>query len=111
MENLNGPFLFESMYAEDVEGSKLACLPGVGELLETYPSIHSHPTGPGCPGETPSTLQASGQRGPELRHCSTSGALHPVSQSVPCQWTGVLLDPTLSLGKLSLEMDLVQVAQ
>lgn len=36
MENLNGPFLFESMYAEDVEGSKLACLPGVGELLETY---------------------------------------------------------------------------
>ncbi|XP_020923661.1 dynein regulatory complex subunit 3 isoform X4 [Sus scrofa] len=36
VENLNGPFLFESMYAEDVEGSKLACLPGVGELLETY---------------------------------------------------------------------------
>ena len=26
VEHLNGPFLFDSMYAEDVEGNKLACL-------------------------------------------------------------------------------------
>lgn len=38
MEQLNGTFLFDSMYTEDVEGSKLSHLPGVGELLEAYPS-------------------------------------------------------------------------
>ncbi|MXQ93264.1 hypothetical protein E5288_WYG003525 [Bos mutus] len=38
VEQLNGTFLFDSMYAEDVEGSKLSHLPGVGELLEAYPS-------------------------------------------------------------------------
>ncbi|XP_058415522.1 dynein regulatory complex subunit 3 [Diceros bicornis minor] len=36
VEHLNGSFLFDSMYAEDVEGNKLAYLPGVGELLEAY---------------------------------------------------------------------------
>ncbi|KAM9746904.1 dynein regulatory complex subunit 3 [Dama dama] len=36
VEQLNGTFLFDSMYAEDMEGSKLSNLPGVGELLETY---------------------------------------------------------------------------
>ncbi|XP_035888770.1 dynein regulatory complex subunit 3 isoform X3 [Phyllostomus discolor] len=36
VEHLNGPFLFDSMYAEDVEGNKLACLHGAGELLEAY---------------------------------------------------------------------------
>nr|KAF6455717.1 dynein regulatory complex subunit 3 [Rousettus aegyptiacus] len=36
VEHLNGSFLFDSMYAEDVEGNKLACLPSVGELLEAY---------------------------------------------------------------------------
>eukprot|EP00070_Physeter_catodon_P048837 XP_028355731.1 dynein regulatory complex subunit 3 isoform X2 [Physeter catodon] len=36
VEHLNGPFLFDSMYAEDVEGSQLSHLPGVGELLQTY---------------------------------------------------------------------------
>nr|XP_019609323.1 PREDICTED: dynein regulatory complex subunit 3 isoform X2 [Rhinolophus sinicus] len=36
VEHLNGSFLFDSMYAEDVEGSKLACLPSVAELLEAY---------------------------------------------------------------------------
>ncbi|XP_006048929.1 dynein regulatory complex subunit 3 isoform X2 [Bubalus bubalis] len=36
VEQLNGTFLFDSMYAEDVEGSKLSHLPGVGELLEAY---------------------------------------------------------------------------
>ncbi|XP_020769658.2 dynein regulatory complex subunit 3 isoform X1 [Odocoileus virginianus] len=36
VEQLNGTFLFDSMYAEDVEGRKLSNLPGVGELLETY---------------------------------------------------------------------------
>uniref|UniRef100_A0A2I3H3M4 Dynein regulatory complex subunit 3 n=1 Tax=Nomascus leucogenys TaxID=61853 RepID=A0A2I3H3M4_NOMLE len=38
VEHLNGSFLFDSMYAEDSEGNKLSYLPGVGELLETYPS-------------------------------------------------------------------------
>ncbi|KAK2492710.1 hypothetical protein MC885_002882 [Smutsia gigantea] len=28
VEHLNGSFLFDSMYAEDVEGNELACLPG-----------------------------------------------------------------------------------
>lgn len=37
VEHLNGPFLFDSMYSEDVEGNKLSYLPGVGELLEVYP--------------------------------------------------------------------------
>ncbi|XP_058904895.1 dynein regulatory complex subunit 3 isoform X2 [Kogia breviceps] len=36
VEHLNGPFLFDSMYAEDVEGSQLSHLPGVDELLQTY---------------------------------------------------------------------------
>ncbi|XP_016051980.1 PREDICTED: dynein regulatory complex subunit 3 [Miniopterus natalensis] len=36
VEYLNGSFLFDSMYAEDVEGNKLAYLHGVGELLVTY---------------------------------------------------------------------------
>ncbi|KAM9044425.1 dynein regulatory complex subunit 3 isoform 4-T8 [Megaptera novaeangliae] len=36
VEHLNGPFLFDSMYAEDMEGSQLSHLPGVGELLQTY---------------------------------------------------------------------------
>ncbi|KAK7827392.1 hypothetical protein U0070_026598 [Myodes glareolus] len=37
IEHLDGSFLFDSMYSEDVEGNKLSYLPGVGELLETYP--------------------------------------------------------------------------
>nr|XP_048304063.1 dynein regulatory complex subunit 3 isoform X2 [Myodes glareolus] len=36
IEHLDGSFLFDSMYSEDVEGNKLSYLPGVGELLETY---------------------------------------------------------------------------
>lgn len=36
VEHLNGPFLFDSMYVEDMEGNKLACLPTVGELLDAY---------------------------------------------------------------------------
>ncbi|XP_068761038.1 dynein regulatory complex subunit 3-like [Montipora capricornis] len=36
VEDLNGPWLFESMYAEDPEASKLAALPGMLELLEAY---------------------------------------------------------------------------
>ncbi|KAG8521888.1 Dynein regulatory complex subunit 3 [Galemys pyrenaicus] len=38
VEYMNGSFLFDSMYTEDVEGNKLAYLPGVSELLEAYPS-------------------------------------------------------------------------
>ncbi|XP_042636968.1 dynein regulatory complex subunit 3 [Orycteropus afer afer] len=37
IEHFNSSFLFDSMYAEDTEGNKLACLPGVSELLEAYP--------------------------------------------------------------------------
>jgi len=37
VEDLNGPWLFESMYSEDPEASKLAALPGMEELLEGYP--------------------------------------------------------------------------
>ncbi|XP_054545774.1 dynein regulatory complex subunit 3 isoform X1 [Talpa occidentalis] len=36
VEHMNGSFLFDSMYTEDVEGSKLAYLPGVSDLLETF---------------------------------------------------------------------------
>ncbi|XP_045382843.1 dynein regulatory complex subunit 3 isoform X3 [Lemur catta] len=36
VEHLNGSFLFDSMYTEDVEGKKLSYLPGVSELLEAY---------------------------------------------------------------------------
>lgn len=36
IDHLDGSFLFDSMYSEDVEGNKLSYLPGVGELLETY---------------------------------------------------------------------------
>ena len=39
VENLNGPQLFESMYAEDVEGQKLGKMPGVSEMLDIYPCI------------------------------------------------------------------------
>ncbi|XP_020669634.3 dynein regulatory complex subunit 3 [Pogona vitticeps] len=36
VEYLNGPFLFDSMYAEDPEASKLMYLPGVPDLVEMY---------------------------------------------------------------------------
>ncbi|XP_077172879.1 dynein regulatory complex subunit 3 [Paroedura picta] len=38
VEYLNGSFLFDSMYNEDPEASKLEYLPGVPELLEAYKS-------------------------------------------------------------------------
>ncbi|KFV06248.1 Leucine-rich repeat-containing protein 48, partial [Pterocles gutturalis] len=38
VEYLNGSFLFDSLYAEDAEAAKLAYLPGVGDLLQAYPS-------------------------------------------------------------------------
>ncbi|XP_066546295.1 dynein regulatory complex subunit 3 [Amia ocellicauda] len=38
VEFLNGPSLFDSMYAEDTEAAKLAYLPGVAQLLESYSS-------------------------------------------------------------------------
>lgn len=40
VEDLNGPWLFESMYAEDPEASKLSALPGMQELLAGYPLIN-----------------------------------------------------------------------
>ncbi|XP_064008781.1 dynein regulatory complex subunit 3 isoform X3 [Pogoniulus pusillus] len=36
VEYLNGSFLFDSLYAEDPEAAKLAYLPGVADLLQTY---------------------------------------------------------------------------
>ncbi|XP_071507614.1 dynein regulatory complex subunit 3-like [Diadema antillarum] len=36
VENLDGPHLFDSMFADDPEASKLAALPGVDELLAVY---------------------------------------------------------------------------
>ncbi|XP_036408025.1 dynein regulatory complex subunit 3 [Megalops cyprinoides] len=38
VELLNGPQLFDSMYAEDTEADKLAYLPGVSQLVDTYKS-------------------------------------------------------------------------
>ncbi|MBN3301840.1 DRC3 protein, partial [Amia calva] len=40
VEFLNDRSLFDSMYDEDTEAAKLANLPGVAQLLESYPSIH-----------------------------------------------------------------------
>ena len=34
---MNGPDLFESMYADDTEGKKMKEMPGVDELVTTYP--------------------------------------------------------------------------
>lgn len=36
MEDLNGKMLFESMFLEDSEASKLAQLPGMADLLAVY---------------------------------------------------------------------------
>ena len=36
MEHLNGPYLFDGMYAEDAEGQKLAAMPGVDEIMIVY---------------------------------------------------------------------------
>ncbi|XP_022802864.1 dynein regulatory complex subunit 3-like [Stylophora pistillata] len=36
VEDLNGPWLFDSMYAEDPEASKLGALPGMEEILDAY---------------------------------------------------------------------------
>ncbi|NXP26692.1 DRC3 protein, partial [Scytalopus superciliaris] len=38
VEHLNGSALFDNLYAEDTEAAKLASLPGVGDLLQAYPS-------------------------------------------------------------------------
>ncbi|XP_048848314.1 dynein regulatory complex subunit 3 [Brienomyrus brachyistius] len=38
VEFLNGPYLFDSMYAGDPEAAKLACLPGLNALLDSYRS-------------------------------------------------------------------------
>ncbi|XP_077305649.1 dynein regulatory complex subunit 3 [Lithobates pipiens] len=36
VEYLNGPFMFEAMYAEDADGTRLSTLPGVDELVDSY---------------------------------------------------------------------------
>ena len=40
MEDLNGPWLFDSMYADDPEADKLGALPGMEELRAAYPLNH-----------------------------------------------------------------------
>lgn len=79
MEHLNGPFLFDSMYAEDVEGSQLSYLPGVGELVQTYPSGSRPPPGPGrgSPGGSLSTQGLENQVGCERRDTRVSGQQGP----------------------------------
>ncbi|KAM4598286.1 dynein regulatory complex subunit 3 [Polymixia lowei] len=37
VEFLNGSYLFDSMFTEDLEAEKLGYLPGVAELVQTYP--------------------------------------------------------------------------
>jgi hypothetical protein len=37
VDGLNGPDLFEGMYADDTEGKKLKEMPGVDELVMLYP--------------------------------------------------------------------------
>lgn len=37
VEDLNGPWLFESMYTDDPEAGKLGALPGMEEILNGYP--------------------------------------------------------------------------
>ena len=37
VEGMNGPTLFEGMYADDTEGKKMKEMPGVDELVMTYP--------------------------------------------------------------------------
>ena len=37
VEDLNGPWLFDSMYADDPEADKLGALPGMEELRAAYP--------------------------------------------------------------------------
>ncbi|CAH1794345.1 unnamed protein product [Owenia fusiformis] len=36
VEKLNGPYMFDSMYQDDIEGNKLSAMPGVDELLVVY---------------------------------------------------------------------------
>ncbi|XP_068099654.1 dynein regulatory complex subunit 3 [Hyperolius riggenbachi] len=36
VEYLNGPFLFEALYAEDADGTRLSSLPGMDELVDSY---------------------------------------------------------------------------
>ncbi|KAH3872437.1 hypothetical protein DPMN_035653 [Dreissena polymorpha] len=37
VDGLDGPELFEGMYADDTEGKKLKEMPGVDDLMATYP--------------------------------------------------------------------------
>ncbi|KAK1331748.1 hypothetical protein QTO34_009723 [Cnephaeus nilssonii] len=76
VELLNGSFLFDSMYAEDVEGSKLAALHGVGELLEAYPFTFTLPLRQSsAPGPQPACARPS-HAGPQFPHLS----LRPCTQ-------------------------------
>ena len=37
VENLNGSYLFDTLYSEDAEGQKLNHMPGVEDLVNEYP--------------------------------------------------------------------------
>ena len=41
MEGMDGPDLFDGMYADDTGGKKLKEMPGVDDLMITYP-LHIH---------------------------------------------------------------------
>ena len=44
MELLNGPHLFDSMYLEDPEGTKLSTLPGVDDMLRVRKLLSRSPS-------------------------------------------------------------------
>ena len=46
VEDLDGTQVFDSMFAEDPEASKLAALPGIEELITEYPFIWTSPSLP-----------------------------------------------------------------
>lgn len=66
MEDLNGPWLFESMYSEDPEASKLAALPGMEELLEGYPFTENN-----IPNYVVSTKMSYEEQGQDQKFHST----------------------------------------
>lgn len=130
MEQLNGTFLFDSMYAEDMEGSKLSNLPGVGELLETYPSgsrpphrawaweSRGSPFPLWAPGRCTQggedqvrTHGVSGQQGPGCWGWSLAVhgfllcASYPVFTTVSPHGVGAVPDPGLQLGRPSLQKE------
>uniref|UniRef100_A0A8C8S877 Dynein regulatory complex subunit 3 n=1 Tax=Pelusios castaneus TaxID=367368 RepID=A0A8C8S877_9SAUR len=90
IEYLNGPFLFENMYAEDTEAPKLAYLPGMADLLETYPFRKSNKFVSIC-----ENLFAYGLKQHEKRKAEVSTfyeCLHEAVMDSQQQGTKIILD-------------------